>query len=265
MRLLRRVLEHPLTRGMDIDDPCTTDLRNEIIRSKPILRNIYEEWYRFIISHLPDVSGPVLELGSGAGFLSQRIDSLITSEIFVCRNVRVLLDGQWLPFRDESLRAIAMTNVLHHIPRPEVFLREAYRCLRPRGRVLMIEPWVTGWSKIVYTRLHHEPFNTKQNDWSHDFGGPLSGANGALPWIIFQRDRQLFEKQFPELQITEVQPLMPLQYLFSGGVSMRQLLPSFLHPVLVSLERRLRPWMEHCAMFAFVALSRPAESARVCR
>jgi hypothetical protein len=84
---------------MDIDDPSTTELRNEIIQTKPLLKSIYEEWYDLICKHLPDVDGPVLELGSGAGFLRSRIPTLITSEIFPCRNARLLLDGQSLPFR----------------------------------------------------------------------------------------------------------------------------------------------------------------------
>lgn len=35
---MRSWLEHPATRGMDIDDTRTTDRRNEIIQSKPVLR-----------------------------------------------------------------------------------------------------------------------------------------------------------------------------------------------------------------------------------
>jgi SAM-dependent methyltransferase len=245
---------------MDIDDPSTTDLRNEIIQTKPVLKAIYEEWYAMIRDHLPPVSGPVLELGSGAGFLRNRIPNLITSEVFACRNAQLLLDGQMLPFRSPTLRAVVMTNVLHHIPKPAAFLAEASRCLLPGGAVLMIEPWVSPWSKIIYTRLHHEPFEPDQREWSHNFGGPLSGANGALPWILFERDRQRFEREFP-LRVERIQPIMPFRYLFSGGVSMRQLMPTFLDPFFASVERGMRPWMKHWAMFVFLAVSRPQDPA----
>jgi hypothetical protein len=77
-----------------------------------------------------------------------------------------------------------------------------------------------------------------------------------LPWIIFERDRHRFEQKFSALRIQRVQPLMPFRYLFSGGVSMRQLLPSFLDPVCASIERGLQPWMKRWAMFVFVAVSR---------
>src|SRR5690348_13799420 len=139
---------------MDVDDPSTTDLRNEIIQSKPLLKLIYEEWYRLICDHLPAISGRVLELGSGGGFLRERIPGLITSEIFRCRNAQLVLDGQLLPFRSQTLRSIVMTNVLHHIPQPSKFLEEASRCLVDGGSILMIEPWVSSWSRMIYSHLH---------------------------------------------------------------------------------------------------------------
>jgi len=40
--MIKALLAHPLTRGMDIDDPRTTHLRQEVIQSKPFLRKIYE-------------------------------------------------------------------------------------------------------------------------------------------------------------------------------------------------------------------------------
>jgi len=246
---------------MDVDDPSTTDLRNEIIQSKPLLKAIYEEWYRLICDHLPAINGHVLELGSGGGFLREKIPGLITSEIFRCRNTQLVLDGQLLPFRSQTLRSIVMTNVLHHIPQPSKFLAEASRCLVDGGSILMIEPWVSSWSRMIYSYLHHEPFDPEQQGWVHDFNGPLSGANGALPWILFERDRRRFEQEFPWLRIDQIQPFMPFRYLFSGGVSMKQILPSFLDAACLSIERGLRPWMKHWAMFAFVAVSRTGSPA----
>lgn len=80
-------------------------------------------------------------------------------------------------------------------------------------------------------RLRHEPFDTVQEEWSHTLAGPLSGANGALPWIIFERDRGRFQKGFPSSRIDQLQPIMPFRYVLSCGVSMRQLVPSFAAPV----------------------------------
>jgi SAM-dependent methyltransferase len=254
--MLTRWLEHPLTRGLDIDDPRTTHLRRRILAEKRFLRRIYEEWYSAITASLPPGDGPVLELGSGAGFLADFVPRLVRSEVFYTPGIDVVLDGQALPFREGSLRGIAMTNVLHHLPRPLRFFAEAARAVRPGGVVTMIEPWVTSWSRWVYTRLHHEPFLPEAREWETPAGGPLSGANGALPWILFQRDREQFERAAPGWRVRSIAPMMPFRYLVSGGVSLRGLTPAASYPLWKGFERALSPFAGHLAMFAHVVLER---------
>ncbi len=254
--MLKEWLAHPLTRGMSIDDARTTELRRRIIREKPFLRKIYEEWYRAIVTALPPVDGAVVELGSGAGFLDEFIPDLITSEILRCAGVRVVLDGCQLPFRDASLRAIVMTDVLHHVHQPRRLFADAARCVKPGGVMIMNEPWVTGWSKLVYKHLHHEPFAPDAKEWEFPSSGPLSGANGAMPWIIFKRDRAQFEREFAAWHIETIKPMMPFRYLVSGGVSMRNLMPSWTFGVWRGLETVLRPCMGGLGMFAFIVLRR---------
>jgi SAM-dependent methyltransferase len=254
--LLRNLLAHPLTRGLEIDDPRTTDLRRQIVRDKPFLYRIYREWYTSIAQALPSGAGPTLELGSGAGFLEEFVPDLITSDIFPCKGNRLVLDGQQLPFGDGVLRGIAMTDVLHHIPQPRRFFTEAARCLRPGGVLVMIEPWVSPWSTRVYRSLHHEPFRPDSAEWEFPSTGPLSGANGAMPWIIFHRDRARFEKEFPALQVRSVTPMMPFRYLVSGGVSMRALSPGWSFPIWRGIEAALRPVRNAIAMFARIEVRR---------
>ncbi len=252
--LLRRLLAHPLTAGVEIDDPATTELRKQIIASKPFLRAIYDEWYGMLASELPAGDGPVLELGSGAGYCERFIEGLIKSEAFAGPNVGLVADAQRLPFADGTLRAIVFTDVLHHMPDAHLFFAEASRCLRSGGKVLMIEPWVTPWSSFIYRNLHHETFRPETAGWSFPSNGPLSGANGALPWIVFVRDRRKFEAEFPSLAIDEIRPFLPFRYLLSGGVSLRSLAPGFTHGLWAGLEHALEPCMPRLAMFAFVAL-----------
>ena len=253
---LRRTIAHPLTRGLDLDDPATTQLRRTIVKDKRFLKLIYEEWYALIADRIPPGPGAVLELGSGAGFLRVFIPGLITSEVFSCSNCRVVLDGQALPFRDGSLRAIMMTNVLHHIPSTSRFIREAARCLAPGGTIVAIEPWVSSWSRIVYQSLHHEVFDPEKTEWEVSGQGPLSAANGALPWTMFERDRERFEADFPEFRLLTTQGLMPFRYLVSGGISMRSLMPAVTFPLWRGLERAMRRWMPHWAMFALIVVER---------
>jgi SAM-dependent methyltransferase len=254
--LLRRVLAHPRTRGLDIDDPATTALRRDIVRGKPFLRDVYLDWYRALAAAVPGGSGEVLELGSGGGFLSDVVPGLITSDVFVVPGIKAVLDARALPFRAASLRAILMTNVLHHVPQPGAFLAGAARAVRPGGVIAMIEPWVSAWARLVYTRLHHELFEPDADEDQLGRGGPLSAANGALPWILFAREQASFERRFPEWRIEQVRPMMPFRYLVSGGVSMRSLMPGWTTGLWRTLERQFDPYADTWAMFAFVALRR---------
>jgi len=254
--MLQRWLAHPLTRGLDIDDPQTTYLRRQIIQEKTFLRRIYQEWYQAIVAALPPGGGAVLELGAGGGFMSEFIPDLITSELFYCPNIRAVLDGSRLPFSSQSLRGIVMTDVLHHLPQSRLFFDEATRCVRPGGVVVMVEPWVTPWSRFVYTHLHHEPFDPETLSWELPTSGPLSGANDALPWIIFARDRLKFEQEFPCWRIESISPIMPFRYLLSGGVSLRSLAPGWSFGLWKQFERTLGFWGNHLAMFAQIILRR---------
>lgn len=253
---LRRLLAHPLTASLGDDDPATTELRKQIIASKPFLKAIYDEWYGLLAGALPSGNGEVLELGSGGGYCASFIQDLIASEIFYCSTAQIVLDAQRLPFLDGSLRAIVMSNVMHHLPDVRKFLAEARRCLRNGGKIVMIEPWVTSWSRFAYRHLHHEPFLPDAADWGFDATGPLSGANMALPWMVFERDRGKFEAEFPELMVEQIRPMMPFRYLVSGGVTMRSLMPGFSYRAWRGVERMLEPQMGRMGLFAFLEILR---------
>ena len=254
--LLRRLLAHPLTAALQVDDPHTTELRKQIIASKPFLKAIYDEWYEMFARELPPGEGKVLELGSGGGYCAQFIPGLITSEVFQCSDVQVVVDAQRMPFADRSMRAIIMTNVMHHMPDVSRFLAQASRCLRPGGKILMIEPWITHWSSFIYRYFHHEPFRPEAAEWTYASTGPLSGANIAVPWIVFARDRSKFESDFPEFSIERICPFLPFRYLISGGVGMRSLMPGFTHTAWAGLERMLESQMPRLGMFALVSVRR---------
>lgn len=253
---LKAWLSNPLTRGMHIDAPKTTDLRRHVIQEKSFLRKIYLEWYSAIDAALPTGRGSVLEIGSGAGFMNDHIPEIITSDVFLTPGVNLVLDGGHLPFRDVTLRAIVMTNVFHHFPNPQHFLWEAARCVRLGGTIVMIEPWVTSWSRLIYSKLHHEPFRPEATEWEFPQRGPLSGANIALPWIIFQRDRKRFESEFPQWHLRTVKLMMPFSYIVSGGVSLRSLSPGWSYGLWRTLEHTLRPLMPRLAMFAQIVLQK---------
>jgi SAM-dependent methyltransferase len=254
---IRSALNHPLTRGLDLDSPETTLVRFRLIKQKSFLRKFYQDCYISIAHSLAsDIGGPILELGSGGGFIKEQIPQCITSEILQVPGVDIILDGQKLPLGDATLAAIVMFDVFHHVPRVRLFLREAARCVKPGGVVVMFEPWNTPWSRLIYQYFHHETFDPEYRRWGFSKGAPLSGANSALPWMVFERDRDIFEREFPEWEIEGIQLQAPFRYLLSGGVAYRSLVPGQLYNVSKKIERLVQPWLKYLAMFAVVILKR---------
>jgi SAM-dependent methyltransferase len=199
----------------------------------------------------------VLELGSGAGFFEQYLPDVIRSEVFICSRVDVIADACQLPFAAESLRAIVMTDVFHHVPDVRRFMREASRSVRRGGVIAMVEPWSTPWSRFIYNRFHHEPFRPDATRWEFEASGPLSSANGALPWIVFKRDRSTFEREFPQWTVEEIAPWHAAAVSPVG----RHLVARIDARLVVSrrgadVERMMLPLMDEVAMFATITLRR---------
>lgn len=240
----------------NLDDPRRTVAHGEIIRNKKFLHQLYVEWYNHFkkrIEQLPQ--GKLVELGSGAGFVKEIIPQMLTSDVMELPDLDYVFPGEDMPFEDGSVAGIFMIDVLHHIPQPALFLKEAERVLAKGGKILMNEPANSAWGRFIYQNFHHEPFNPK-GTWEIPATGPLSGANGALPWIIFERDRLQFEEQFPSLKIESIRYHTPLRYLLSGGVSKRQLAPNFSYGMVKGLESLLLGISKQLSMFVTIEITR---------
>ena len=255
-KTLKDLLTHPRARELDPDSPDAIAGFRQIIKNKRCLQRIYDEWYLLIIAYMPPGSGRVLELGSGAGFLREYIPDLVTSDFLRISDISLALDAHEMPFADGGLRSIVMTDVLHHLCSPRLFFNEATRCVKSGGRIIMVEPWVTAWSTFVYSKLHHEPFDAETHEWGFTPKGPLSGANEALPWILFSRDFALFRREFPQWRLKSLKPMMPFSYLLAGGLSMRSFAPGSAFAVIRSAENLLEPWIDKLAMFALIVLEK---------
>ncbi len=253
---LKNLLSLPGTEGLDLDDPSLTARRRQIIRDKGFLRRLYSEWYSLLAASVPDGPEQIIELGSGGGFMKEFIPQLLTTEVFPCPGIDKVMDAckAW-PFPEKEIKAVLMVDVLHHLPDVHNVFNQAGISVKTGGIMAMIEPWLTPWSKFVYQKLHHEPFDPSAQQWTFPSSGPLSGANSALPWIIFHRDKEHFKRKFPQWKIVTVQPVLPFSYLLSGGVSMRSLCPGVLYRLIRQMEK-LSGLEQRFAMFAYIVLQR---------
>jgi SAM-dependent methyltransferase len=237
---LRRLLAHPLARDLDLDSSEATVVHARLIREKPFLRRLYLHYYADYDAALARATpgGLVLEIGSGGGFYREIRDGVMSLDIRAGADVDIVGSALALPFRSESVSAVLMLNVLHHLPDPAAFFRECTRVLKPGGRVCLIEPYVSPLSRRLVRPLHHEPWD-EDGAWTLPASGPMTGANMALPWIIFARDRAQYDAAFPRLRVDRLRRHTIALYLISGGVSMRALLPGFLFAPVLMLDRLL--------------------------
>ncbi len=190
-----------------------------------------------------------VELGSGDGFIKEVVGGAVTSDIQDFGVDRVF-NACKMPFEDGSVDVFFMLNVLHHILDSRAFFKEAVRCLRVGGKIIMIEPANTLWSRFIYKNFHHEDFDIR--------GGWGFKVNGAIPWIIFNRDRLVFEREFPALKIVSMHNHTPLRYLLSGGLTLPQLVPSFTYPLIEAIEYILRPL--NLGMFQTIEIENSGET-----
>ncbi len=250
-------LRLPETRRIkDLDDPATTLLHAEIIQRKPFLRKVYIDFYKQFREAIADIEHKVVvEIGSGGGFIKEVIGNAITSDVLALPNVDMIFSAVRMPFQESSVDAFFMFDVLHHIADPRAFFKEALRCLKTGGKMVMIEPSNTWWARFVYKNFHHEQFDP-EGRWELEAGGPVSLGNGALPWIIFSRDREVFEKEFPSLKVVGIRNHTPLRYLLSGGLTLRQLAPSFSYPLVKAIEYVLSPANNRLGMFQTIELEK---------
>src|SRR5262245_15438712 len=100
---------------------------------RPELRAVYQEWFAQLLRCVEGLR-PVVEIGTGPGFLKEYFPQVISTDIIPTPYVDVVCDAGFLPFQSGSIGALVMIDVLHHLPRPLEFLAEASRILRPGGR-----------------------------------------------------------------------------------------------------------------------------------
>jgi SAM-dependent methyltransferase len=241
----------------NLDAPETTLAHRKIIMRKSFLKKIYVRWYQSIIDEMKDLpQGKRVEIGSGGGFLKDMDNSILTSDVLTYPHCDLTFSAEQMPFDDNSLSAICMIDVLHHIPNCAQFFSEAQRVLVPGGKIIMIEPANTAFSRFIFKNFHHEGFDTNATEWAFPSSGPLSGANGALPWMVFTRDYEQFSEQNKQLKKQYIKLHTPFAYLVSGGLSFKSMLPGFMFRPFVCFEWLLTPFIPWLAMFQTIVITK---------
>jgi SAM-dependent methyltransferase len=231
--------------------------RRVVWKSKRILNRLYHRWYQIIQGAIKP--GTTLEIGGGSGNFKEYFPDAISSDILFVKWLDAVLDAHHLPFGNETFENIILFDVLHHLQDPVSFFSDAERVLKHGGRIIMMEPYISLASFIVYRFFHFEgmswyidPFDPV--GWSKE-KKPFHG-NQAIPTLIFKKYKHLFDDKFPCLKIIRKEPMDPVIYPLSGGFHYSSLCPQFLCGVLECIEELLRPMNRFLGFRLFVVLEK---------
>jgi SAM-dependent methyltransferase len=212
-------------------------------QSNEALRVLYRRWYARIREVLPARElGPWIEIGSGPGFAREFISELELTDIVRAPWHDRCVSADNLPFADASVGALVLFDVLHHLAAPARFFEEAARVLRPGGRIVLCEPYISPLSLVVYRLFHEEPVDMRAQPLAEH--GALDkdpfASDQAIPTLLCRKAGQReLEASFPALKIVRFERLAGLSYPATGGFSRPPLLPVGLWRVLLALEDRL--------------------------
>lgn len=226
------------------------ELHQEFIRKnnkhwnrKPLLKILYNDFYRLIakhLSHLP-ASQPV-ELGSGLGNIKEVIPACLRTDLFPNPWIDQVENAYKLSFKNESISDLVMTDVFHHLKYPGNALQEFYRVLRPGGRVIMLEPYISLLGLIVYGVFHQEPVGIRQKiEWLAPRGWSAKdidyyAAQGNATRIFTGNG---FHFELNTWRAIKTIRLSALAYVASGGYSGPQLYPNSIVFFIKGLEKIL--------------------------
>lgn len=230
---------------------------------KPVLRRIYNEEFfgRMLSFRKPD--GLSVEVGAGPGFFKKLFPGAVSTDLVWSEWLDAVADAQRLPFQSSSVINLFGLDVLHHLAAPMKFLQEAERILLPGGRLILVEPWVTPFSYLVYRYLHQESCDLSALPWNHDDGEQLRekkafDGNPAIPYLLFgspYRSRTL--GSLPLFSPLTAEPFCLFAYLLSGGFKPFNLLPEFLYPLVSRFERATLPlWRRAAALRILLVLEK---------
>ncbi len=235
----------PTISQFELDRQMTVENRDRLARNKNLL-HWYEELYRQQFAGIADFSGKrVLEIGSGTSPAKRFYPHIMTSDVLPLDYLDFVFDchriDEFTGIADGSLDVVTLTNVLHHLQDPLLFLRKVATKLRPGGQVIATEPYFSTLSGLFWRYLHHEPVDFSITEPKlANIEGPLASSNQAMPFLIFKQRsdwvKQLHPYYEPDIAL---RPFSTLSYMATGGISRTIPLPAALYRSFFGLDAAL--------------------------
>ena len=257
---LRTWLQEPRLIGVDPDSERMLEIHSKVLYEKPMMRDVFSEFYDACIQldekYFSDSKAKRVEIGAGVSFFKKKYPEIISTDIKKAENLDMVVDAQNMPFEQNSVRAIYGINCFHHFPNPDLFFNELDRVLVKGCGCILIDPYYGTIAKRFYKKIFDtETFDMTQKEWVNESLGFMNGANQALSYIVFIRDKKKFEERYPNLEIIVQKPLNNyMRYVLSGGLNFRQILPSFFSPIIKFFEFIFMPFNSVFALHHIIVI-----------
>ncbi|MDR1074894.1 MAG: class I SAM-dependent methyltransferase [Xanthomonadaceae bacterium] len=259
MSWLADLLRDPAVESLDLDASDRLDAHARILARKRMLREVFTEFHddfeRLDRRYLSG-DGLRLEIGAGVAPIRDSYPDVLSTDIVAGPGLDRTLDAENMNLADGSVRVIFGQNCFHHFPHPDRFFDGLERVLAAGGGAILLEPYHGPFAAFTFKRLFHtEGYDKDCPSWETPVVGPMSGANQALSYIVFNRDRPLFESRHPRLKIVHQETCGNyIEYLLSGGLNFRQLCPDWATPLVGLNQWLLSPFNRWLALHHIVVL-----------
>jgi SAM-dependent methyltransferase len=258
---IRDWLAEPAVRGVDVDSPDLIDVHRRILEAKPMLRGVFEEIYRLcraLDERYLSGDGMRVELGAGISLMHDLYPDVLATDIKPSSYSQFVVDALAMPFDAGTIRGFYGINCFHHLPDPDRFFNELERTLAPGGGAILVDPYYGAFARWLYPRLFvTERYDMHQSSWATPAGdmGAMTGANQALSYLVFIRDRQRLAETHAGLELVRIRPITNYpRYLLSGGLNFRPIAPTIAIGPLKAAERVMRPLARVLALHQVIVL-----------
>lgn len=160
---------------------------------------VRKEIFKAVQNTIPQFKGKILDSGCGsmpykAHILDNKnVESYIGLDIESGLNYEdvkpdVLWDGKIMPFENESFDVVISTEVLEHVPNPDIYLAEVKRVLKPGGMFFFTVPFLMSLHEVPHDYYRYTPYALEMIFKRTGFISikiiPLGGYNAALAQML---------------------------------------------------------------------------------
>lgn len=264
MKRLLDLLRDSSIESVNVDGEDRFSVHSKILARKQMLREVFTEFhniFRTLDEKYFSASGTRIELGAGIAPIRNSYPDVLATDVVHGPHLDRVLNAENMNLPDTTVRVFYGQNCFHHFPHPDRFFSELDRVLMPGGGVILLEPYYGPFAAFLFKRLFKtEGFDKKFPSWETPVTGPMNGANQALSYIIFVRDRTDFERKYPTLKIVHHELCQNhFKYLLSGGLNFRQLLPDWMVPAINFFQIVLSPFNRWLSLHHIVVIRKQTE------